>query len=90
MVKREDAIAASELFEELEGIDIMSPAAVALGSLIQAIEEKTVSKDDCIVLNVSGGGLDRIHQDFDVRKISPLIRGKRNEIVEMVLSKFQD
>ena len=90
VVSRDDAIAAQELFEEIEGIDILSPAAVAFGSLIQAIEKKTVGKDDCIVLNISGGGINRMHQDFAIRQLDPWISGKKDEIVERILSEIQD
>jgi len=43
-------------FEELEGCDIYSAAAVALASLAQAVEKGIVRPEDCIMLNITGGG----------------------------------
>lgn len=45
-----------EKFLTLEGIDIHNAAAVAVASLVQAVEEGTVGKDDVIMLNITGGG----------------------------------
>ncbi len=45
-----------EKFEELEGVDIYSAAAVAVCSLKKAVEEKTVGRDEIIMLNITGGG----------------------------------
>ena len=43
-------------FLELEGIDIYSAAAVAVASLAMAVEDGNVTKDDVIMLNITGGG----------------------------------
>lgn len=43
-------------FAELEGIDIHNAAAVAVASLAAAIKEGKVSKEDVIMLNITGGG----------------------------------
>ena len=45
-----------EKFLELEGIDIHDAAAVAVASLVQAVAQGVVSKDDVIMLNITGGG----------------------------------
>ena len=54
-----------ERFHELEGIDIYSAAAVAVASLAQATEAKSVRKDEVIMLNITGGGesLTKKHHD---------------------------
>ena len=62
-VEEDDAIKAGEILEEIEEIDVLSPAKVALASLIQAKEEGKVDEDDCILLNVSGGGVERLKQE---------------------------
>lgn len=56
VVDNEAALAASKLFEETEGNDIHIAAAVAVASLIQAINDKKVNKDALIMLNITGGG----------------------------------
>ncbi len=48
--------AACEMFERLEGCDIHPAAGVALHSLITAVKEGIVKKDETIMLNITGGG----------------------------------
>ncbi len=43
-------------FAELEGIDIHNAAAIAVASLAAAVKEGTVSREDVIMLNITGGG----------------------------------
>ena len=43
-------------FAELEGIDIHNAAAVAVASLAAAVKEGKVSREDVIMLNITGGG----------------------------------
>lgn len=43
-------------FAELEGIDIHKAAAIAVASLATAVKEGTVSREDVIMLNITGGG----------------------------------
>lgn len=44
------------IFKKEEGIDIYSAAAVATASLQYAINDKAISADDVIMLNITGGG----------------------------------
>ena len=53
-------------FEELEGIDIHDAPAVAVSSLAQAVKESAVSKDEIIMLNITGGGEGRAKSEQDV------------------------
>jgi cysteate synthase len=59
-VSNSEAVAAMQLFEHLEGIDICAAAGVAVASLIQAIAKGTVGKSDHILLNITSGGLKRM------------------------------
>lgn len=59
------------LFEGVEDIDIMAPAAVAVSALIEAVELGRVQSDDHILLNITGGGFERLKEDFDLQKIQP-------------------
>lgn len=43
-------------FRDLEGIDIHNAAAVAVASLAQAVKDGAVSKEEMIMLNITGGG----------------------------------
>lgn len=86
IVEEKDAIAAKILFEEIEGIDILSPAAVALASLQQALASGEIEADDCTVLNISGGGTERITKDMEITKIEPwLIVDKENAVAEILV-----
>jgi len=59
------------LFEEAEDIDIMAPAAVGVAALVEAVELGRVKNDDHILLNITGGGVERLKEDFDLCKIQP-------------------
>lgn len=52
----EDIIRISELFEKTEGIDIHPAAAIAIAGLEHTIAAGKVSKDETIMLNITGGG----------------------------------
>ena len=70
-VSNEEADAAKRLFEETEGIDIYHAAAVALGSLIQAIHINKVKADDVIMLNITGGGEKEFHEAHQLYHLEP-------------------
>ncbi|MFP4430237.1 MAG: cysteate synthase [Spirochaetaceae bacterium] len=57
---------AGRLFYETEGIDITPAASVAVAGLIRSVEEKRIEKDAAIMLNVTGGGINRVFRDFDI------------------------
>ncbi len=54
----------ARLFEELEGCDINPAAAVAVASVAQAVEKGLVSREEIIMLNITGGGKGRFMKDF--------------------------
>lgn len=58
-------------FEELEGIDIYSAAAVAAASLEMAVREGTVGKDEVIMLNITGGGEKRCKAETKTVQAQP-------------------
>lgn len=66
-----EAKEAEKLFGEIEGIDLDPAASVGIASLIQAIRGGAIGKDDRILLNVTGGGYERIKEDFSVHTIDP-------------------
>lgn len=71
-ITREEAIAAKKLFEEKEGIDILPPAAVAVAALVQA-SEKGILKGRRVVLNVTGGGQERLMKEVPVQMVEPVL-----------------
>jgi cysteate synthase len=78
VVERDDAIAAKTQFESIEGIDIMTPGTVAMASLQQALASGEVNPDACTVLNISGGGIERLKQDYATETVEPWLRVSKN------------
>ena len=60
-----------EKFLELEGIDIHNASAVAVASLEIALKEGKVSKDEVIMLNITGGGEERAKSEQEVVYAQP-------------------
>lgn len=58
-------------FLALEGIDIHYAAAVAVASLVQAVEEGTVRKRDVIMLNITGGGEELAKSEKEIVYATP-------------------
>ena len=85
IVEQDDAIEAGKILESVEGIDVLSPAKVALASLIQAKESGDVSKDDCILLNVSGGGVQRLKSEKETKIVEPFIVDFKDNLVQKIL-----
>jgi cysteate synthase len=54
---------AQNLFERLEGISIVPEAGVTIASLQQAIKKETISPQDTIVVNITGGGRKEIKRE---------------------------
>jgi len=68
-ISEADAISAGKLWSSAESVSLDPAANVALASLIHAVEEGMVSKDDTILLNITGGGADRAEEDLELVSI---------------------
>lgn len=68
-ITNDEILYACKLFEKTEGIDIEEPAGVALAGLIQANKEKKVNKEDCILLNISGGGFKLLKKTMKIHEM---------------------
>jgi len=62
---------AGKLFEKLEGNDIHPASAVAVATLIKAVNDGTVKKDDLIMLNITGGGEEKFKRENDIVYLKP-------------------
>lgn len=71
VVTNEELDNACKLFEEIEGSDIYSAAGVAVCSLIKAVESGKVSKDEVIMLNITGGGEKRFKNEHKCIEVKP-------------------
>ncbi|MCG8452193.1 MAG: cysteate synthase [Spirochaetales bacterium] len=66
-----EAREAAKRFEQREGIDISPAAAVAVASLFSAVEEGRVRPEEHILLNITGGGSQRFHQERELFRLEP-------------------
>ncbi len=62
---------AMRLVRETVGIDLDPAAAIATASLVQAVEKDIIGPDDHILLNLTGGGYERIREDFTLHPVHP-------------------
>ncbi len=51
------------LFEEMEGIDIVPAAAIAVAALQKSVKAKEIASDELILLNITGGGEKAIRRE---------------------------
>ena len=72
-VTNKDAREAAKLFESLEECDIHPAAAVAVASLVQAVNDKLVDHDACIMLNITGGGEKRFKSGKSLYYLKPYV-----------------
>jgi cysteate synthase len=80
----EEAKIAGDLFERTEGNDVDPAAAIALATLINAVEDGTVEKDAVIMLNITGGGMERFKRENDIQYLKPEMVFPINPDPEMV------
>jgi cysteate synthase len=55
----------------VEGCDLDPAAAVATASLLRATERGTIGTDDMVLLNITGGGYERVKQDYSLTRVQP-------------------
>jgi cysteate synthase len=79
-VTNQESQRARVLFEELEGIDICPAAGIATAALIQAVKAGTLDRRACILLNVTGGGSERMRQEHPLQFLKPTLTFTPDEI----------
>ena len=67
----EEAEKAAELFLQLEGNDLEPAAAVAVASLIQAVKEKLIDPKAVVMLNITGGGIEKFKRETSINYLVP-------------------
>ncbi len=70
-ITNEEAKIAAGHFLELEGNDLEPAAAVALASLIKAVNEGLVDKKSLIMINITGGGIERFKNEHQITSLKP-------------------
>ncbi len=71
-------------FLNTEGVDILPAAASAVAALDKAVKENVVDKDECIMLNITGGGMLNATQAGFYRKEADLILSHDLEADEII------
>ncbi|HON35899.1 MAG TPA: cysteate synthase [Methanothrix sp.] len=66
-----EANRARDLFEQSEEIDILNAPAVAVAALQKSIEEKSISSEEIVLLNITGGGMLRLKEDHPRHMLQP-------------------
>lgn len=80
---------AEKLIRETVGIDPDPAAAIATASLIQAVEKNIIGPGDHILLNLTGGGYERIREDFTLHMVSPAMVIRPDEPREFLVTKLR-
>jgi cysteate synthase len=70
-VSNQEAEKAAGLFLQLEGIDVEPAAAVAVASLMLAVQEKMIEPDAVVMLNITGGGMEKFKRENTVNYLVP-------------------
>ncbi len=68
----EEAKQAAELFLKLEGNDIHPAASVALATLIQAVKDGKIEPEAIVMLNITGGGEEKIKEGKSLYYLKPV------------------
>lgn len=91
-ISNDEACRAGALFAESEGVDICSAASVAVASLVKAVANGSITSDEVIMLNVTGGGEVRYRNEHVTTAMRPdriVDAGyKYDDIVDVVKSLF--
>jgi cysteate synthase len=95
LATNEEAARAGEIFLKTEGNDLHPAAAVAVATLINAVKEKLIEKDSTILLNITGGGEDKLKKEaathlfylkpslvFDINPDFETVRNKLSTLFE--------
>jgi cysteate synthase len=70
-VTNDEARKAAALFEQTEGIDIHPAAAVAVASLINEMDKKSIDPESVVMLNITGGGEKRFKTGHQLLYLKP-------------------
>ncbi|HYQ58262.1 MAG TPA: cysteate synthase [Draconibacterium sp.] len=87
LATNQHAADAGELFKKTEGNDIHPASAIATATLIDAVKNGTVQKDDLIMLNITGGGEEKFKSENNLFYLKPKIVFDINPNEEEVISK---
>jgi cysteate synthase len=70
-------------------IDLDPAAAIATAALVQGVEGGIVARADHILLNLTGGGYERVREDLDIHHVEVSARVRPEEDPEDILRPLQ-
>ncbi|HAM52849.1 MAG TPA: cysteate synthase [Nitrospiraceae bacterium] len=86
-INNDAVFAAITTFAEAEGIDIVPAAGVAVAALRKAVNARLIQKKETVLLNITGGGEERLSTEKKTHDVEPRFISKRisaNEIEELL------
>jgi cysteate synthase len=86
-VSMKEAEEAGELFLKLEGIDLHPAAQVALAGLIQAARAGRIRRRESVLLNVTGGGSERLSREGKKREVKPDVVIRPGDNIEEIVTR---
>lgn len=90
-VLNEEGVKAQKLFMEMEGCDICPEGGIALASLIQKVRTGSIPKDAKIMLNITGGGLQKLIKTSEPKYVKPdLVIQKEEFDMEHIREKVKE
>ena len=93
-VTNQEAEEAAQLFFQTEGNDLEPAAAVAVASLIQSVHSRKVDLNDTIMLNITGGGIEKFKSENKIIYLKPILIFPLNpdpqSVHQKVKTLFQD
>lgn len=70
-ITNQEAEAANLLFAQTEGNDLEPAAAVAVASLIKASQQGMIERDSMVMLNITGGGVEKFKCENKINYLEP-------------------
>ncbi len=55
---------------------------------LKCLKTDDLIEDDCILLNISGGGIERLKSDAETRPVKPWLRVQKATAVDAILEKL--
>jgi cysteate synthase len=81
---------ADKLIRETVGIDPDPAAAIATAALVEAVEKDIIGDGDHILLNLTGGGYERIREDFTLHPVTPSTVIRPDEPREALVTELRE
>jgi cysteate synthase len=86
----EEAEEAARIFLESEGNDVSPAAAVAVASLIQQVKEGNIDQKATVMLNITGGGIEKFKKEHELVYVQPQMIFPIDPDPEMVKAKLPE